>query len=533
MFNRRAAFPARFFWILLPCLFLLGAALVLIATASFGPGVSGDAVDYLSTADNLARGRGFIDFAGEPYIYWPPMYPLLLAAPRWLAGIDTFTTGRLLNALSFGLIVVLSGLLFWRSFPGEPLWALIGGLVALCSISFMRLAANIGSDVLFILLVLVFALFASRHAEAGRLIDLWGMALASGLAAVLRWSGITLVVTTVVVVLLIGRLNHKSSLSSSFFFGAVASLPFAIWVVGRNYRIMGTFLGNRDVGGIHVLENLHVTLVRMSHWLLPKSLTDRVPLWAFLALALLLLVFLNRRMDWSRFVRRLAAPVNAPYWVFSAIYLAFILLTTISADHPFYYDDRYQAPLYPFLMIFLGLAADELVLPHLGRFQERLGWRLPVARTALAAGFCAWLVYPAFGVYKYVQVSRTQGETSYNLYNTPAYLKSRLESFLVNLDIEPGATLYSNYPAAVYFLIRHETLRSPHTSMSRRPDKDYLIENYSDWPTTDKAYVIWFKPNNWNNYFDPRDLKPVAEMTPLYKRPDGEVWMVEKMGISK
>ena len=102
-----------------------------------------------------------------------------------------------------------------------------------------------------------------------------------------------------------------------------------------------------------------------------------------------------------------------------------------------------------------------------------------------------------------------------------------------NMDFEPGATLYSNYPAAVYFFTHHETLRSPHTSMSRRPDKVYLKENYTDWPNTGKAYVIWFKPNNWNNYFAPRNLKPVAEMTPLYKRPDGEVWLVEKMGTSK
>ncbi len=528
MINWRAARPARLFWILLPCLFLLGTVLVLLVTASFGPGVSGDAVDYLSTADNLARGRGFIDFAGDPYLYWPPLYPLLLAVPRWLAGVDTLTTGRWLNALGFGLIVVLSGLLFRRAFPDKPLWALIGGLVALCSISFMRLAANIGSDVLFILLVLVFALLASRYAEKRSSIDLWGMALVSGLAAVLRWSGVTLVATMIVMVLLEGRVDRKGSLRSGFLFGAVASLPFAAWVVGRNYRLMGTFLGNRQLKGIHVLQNLHLSLARVSHWLLPRTLTDRIPLYALLAFGLVLLLLLNRRRDWGRFIRRLVVPVTAPYWIFASIYLAFILLTSISADHLEFYDDRYQAPLYPFIMLFLGLAADELILTHLRRFQERSDWRLPLAQAALVAGFGAWLIFPTYGVYKYVLVSRTLGDTSYNLYNTAAYHKSHLVSFLVNMEFEPGATLYSNYPAAVYFFTRRETLRSPHTSMSRRPDKAYLKENYTDWPNARKAYVIWFKPNNWNNYFTPRNLRPIAEMTPLFKKPDGEVWLAEK-----
>ena len=533
MFKWRVVRSVRVLWIFLSCFFLLGTALVLLATASFGPGISGDAVDYLSTADNLARGHGFIDYAGDPYLYWPPLYPVLLAAPRWLAGVDTLVAGRLLNALSFGLVVALMALLFRRTFSDKLLWVPIGGLTALCSISLLRLAANIDSDVLFILLVLVFALLASRYLEKRHPGDLWGLALVSGLAAVLRWSGVVLLATMVVVVLIAGRANIKAALRSSLFFGVLASLPFTAWVVGRNYFLLGTFLGARRVKGILVLENLNDSLSRMSHWLLPRLLTDRIAFWAFLVLGLILLLLLNRRSNWVRFIRRLVSPPCIPYWIFTSIYLVFILLTTLSADHPGFYDDRYQAPLYPFVMLFLGMAANELILPHLRRVQMFQGWRLPLARMALLGGFCIWLIFPAFEVYKYVLVSQTMGDTSYNLYNTPVFRNSRLVSFLRNIEFESGDKLYSNYPAAVYFFLRRETLRSPNTPMSRRPDEEYLKENYADWPATEKAYVIWFKPNNWNDYFSPRDLKPVAEMTPLYKRPDGELWLAEKMVSSK
>ena len=229
-------------------------------------------------------------------------------------------------------------------------------------------------------------------------------------------------------------MNRKGSLLTGFLFGAVASLPFAAWVVGRNYRLMGTFLGNRQLKGIHVLQNLHLSLARVSHWLLPRTLTDRIPFYALLAFGLVLLLLLNRRRDWEGFIRRLVISVTAPYWIFASIYLAFILLTTISADHLEFYDDRYQAPLYPFVMLFLGLAADELILTHLRRFQARSGWRLDLAQVALVAGFGVWLFFPAYGVYKYVLVSRTLGETSYNLYNTLAYRESQLVSFLVNME---------------------------------------------------------------------------------------------------
>ena len=119
---------------LLPVLFgLLGLILVFFITQPYGVGISGDSVDYIATADHLLKGLGFLDYAGEPYLFWPPLYPLLLAGLSWLTGGDPVVLSGYLNAICFALIVTLAGLLFHRSFQRKVFWSSFGSLIALTS----------------------------------------------------------------------------------------------------------------------------------------------------------------------------------------------------------------------------------------------------------------------------------------------------------------------------------------------------------------------------------------------------------------
>ena len=87
-------------------LFLLGLSaialgLIVLSTSKYGAGVSSDAARNLSTADNLATGKGFVDMTGTPFVLWPPLYPLLLAGISLLTHGSTFQAAWYLDLLLY------------------------------------------------------------------------------------------------------------------------------------------------------------------------------------------------------------------------------------------------------------------------------------------------------------------------------------------------------------------------------------------------------------------------------------------------
>ena len=67
---------------------LAGVGLVLLSTARYGAGLSPDSVAYLDVARSLASGKGFVSHTGEPLVWWPPLYPMLLALIGFATGLD-------------------------------------------------------------------------------------------------------------------------------------------------------------------------------------------------------------------------------------------------------------------------------------------------------------------------------------------------------------------------------------------------------------------------------------------------------------
>src|SRR5882672_1555197 len=145
---------------------LVAAALVLLATAKRGPALSPDSAVYLSVADHLARGRGFVQFDGAPYVRWAPLYPLLLAiGPR--LGLAAVTVARVLQPLAFAGSVALCGAWLARhvTSPGWRVAAL--ALLALSTIG-IESAAFVWSESLDLLFTLGCLCALDRWADTGR-----------------------------------------------------------------------------------------------------------------------------------------------------------------------------------------------------------------------------------------------------------------------------------------------------------------------------------------------------------------------------
>ncbi|MCW5887795.1 MAG: hypothetical protein KIT07_06690, partial [Anaerolineales bacterium] len=144
---------SRRYYFCLALLALLGSLAVFAATLPWGPGLSTDGARYLSTAENLAAGRGLVDYLGEPLVHWPPLYPALLSGLHWLSGWDVLKLAQILNSLAFGGVILLSGVFLWRALLGQPVFALWASAVVATALPLLEVSANVASDPLFMLCV--------------------------------------------------------------------------------------------------------------------------------------------------------------------------------------------------------------------------------------------------------------------------------------------------------------------------------------------------------------------------------------------
>jgi hypothetical protein len=527
MRNFSFAFLNKYDWLSSLLFGILGFFLILYITAPYGAGVSGDSVDYVSTADNLLKGNGFIDYAGEPYLFWPPLYPLLLAGLSWLTGQDPFVVARFLNAVCFGLIVFLSGLLFRRSLRQSPIWSLLGSLIVLTSLSLVSLATNITSDPLFIVLALGYALLGGSYLGKPSTLKMLMISLLVAIAAILRWHGAILVASTCILILITNRRDLKAALGSTFLVGLIGSLPFALWVIGRNYRLLGTFLGQRDTANIDFWLNLNDSSRKIAHWYLPDQILRHISPFVILALVFVILLIFNKRANWRNFVSRLISSSHLAWVVFALIYYLFVLSTSVSYDHSAYFDDRYYAPLFVFLSLLLILLVSDLLVKPLDAFLSSRSLDFDLVQILLVIFIFVWLIYPSYRLYKYTIVSRDQGEPTYNAYNKKRFHQSLLVRYVEHYPLEAELPVYSNNASAAYSLMRNTTLRSPN-SARHRSDLDYFKSHFRDWPPSEQAYWIWFLPNYWGHYYPPEFIETIADLEPLFSSSDGSLYLVHR-----
>jgi hypothetical protein len=253
----------------------------------YGPGVSTDAVEYLSAAESFSTGQGFINYKGEPYHLWSPLYPFVLAVPKALFGIDPLQTGWVLNVIASGLIIWLSWVVINKCVPERKVWAYLGALTVLFSVSLLGVAANIASDPIFIVMVLVFFLLFDRFIQKGERWVLVLLTAVAGLAAIQRYLGVTLILSGFFGILYFCRQNHRQGILDSLSFLILASLPVVGWV-SRNWFLTGTFFGVRNPSKWLLGENLNDAFVKIMHWFFPYNLVSE-PIFSVAVLAVLIL----------------------------------------------------------------------------------------------------------------------------------------------------------------------------------------------------------------------------------------------------
>jgi hypothetical protein len=501
----------------------IGLVFILLTTSRYGAGVSSDAARNLSTADSLLAGKGFVDMIGGPFILWPPLYPLVLAGLSLLTKWNTFQAAWYLNVVLYAVNIWLSGWLLYMIFKEKPILAFAGALVILLSRSTLRIYANVASEPLFAMLMLLFFFAAAKLLKDGSGSALWLMFVIVGLATLQRYLGVVLFGVGGLVVV---AKNGFRGIFQAIIPLLVSILPTCMWVIFHNYPVSGTLFGPRDLGAMLPLENISLSLTKVFWWFIPRvSFLDPLLLrpWILLIGFTLLLTVVNKIADWRNWMTALKNDYVWPALVFSVIYYFLLAFTVVTADHLDLTSDRYYVVILPVVLALVFITLDKLLLSH-------INLRNSIVTYGLAGLAILWFAYPLYSLQGYIRQALIQGEpTNYNIANSAQFREmSVVKAAQPILDKDPSALVYSNYINIVWFIYRHpvETLPFEDATLSRDQRVADLKINYPTWPTQ-AGYIIWFTPNQYHHIVAPDELSTIANLKLLFKDKSGEIYFVQ------
>ncbi len=497
---------------------IAGVCLIYLAARRWGPGLSTDAVLNLSAAANLLQGRRFLDLYGNPMTQWPPLYAAIIAVLSKVTGMDIFQVGWHLNALTFGLIIFSSGILFHETYPDRPLFAYAGTLIVLTSLGLIQIASNIASDPLFLLLVVLFLLSALRFAKTRKPAYVFLMGLLACLAPFQKYAGLVLALTGSGYLLYYYRARLTQALLGSSLFLVFSGLPIIGWGLFHNRPITGTLFGTNKV--TNPLGDLYLLIEKLLYWFFPYSLIRIATPIGLLAAILIVIILINRRPHWKNWLNRLTADAQMANTIFSAIYGATLIFLVSYAEQRNLESQRYYVVILPSLLIILFAAIQELIPPRPGSPQEALKYRI------MTVLFVLWLVYPISKIQGYIQKSSEDEASGNNIYNTAAIRESDFLKTVYTLA-DTDQKLYSNYEAAAWFYLRKDILGLPRVDKKGQLDETALAEFRESVGPNGGGYIIWFRTIHIrDNLPEPGQLYQMAKIEPVFISSVGDVYHI-------
>jgi len=219
-----------------PALYLLGlvaAAVILVATSTFGIGVTAESETYTLAARNMALGHGLTVFtkAGEPTLLTQhaPLYAALLGT-FGRCGIDPIGAARWLSAALFGMTVLLVGLIL--KLLCSSVWLPpLGSLFALLSVVLLNLHFTALSEPLFIVCQLACLYLLLRFLFTSEIRFLFCAMAACALAVLTRYAGTALVAAGIAGLLLLDRnTSLRRRAAHAALFATLSCLPMLLWM---------------------------------------------------------------------------------------------------------------------------------------------------------------------------------------------------------------------------------------------------------------------------------------------------------------
>jgi hypothetical protein len=492
--------------VLVVTLSLAGVGIALLSTSRYGVGLSPDSAGYISAARNLLAGEGLRCYDAGWYTYWPPLFPLCLAAIG-LTGIDPAVAARFLNAFALGGIIFVAGMLLKHSLRSKCLVIIGTAAVLSCSLR-LGIASMAWTEPIFVLLIIAFTFYmpAFFAQPCGRTVTM--VSLIAALCSMQRYTGVTLIAAgSVLILLFLPNVTIRRRVRFLAIFLVISCMPLALWAV-RNYMLTSRLSGMNRLPSIYSLEENAVCSVdTITKWFVPEAVP--LSLRAGIVGLFILLSSAAIAFSCSRFAGK--ARRGCPHvWSLVVVLLTYIFLILPTHQVGVFdeiMNDRYLSPVSVLIVCLLLIGMDRAI--GLLRLTPKVGWLLSgVATIALAA----WLVHPATEVWERTQQQMRDGAGGYTL---TSWRESPLVNWLCEHRLE--GDLYSNAPEAIYALTDRGARTNPLRSQNLAPFREGLSSRQN-------KYLIWFSGVRRPYIYDLDEMILMFRMEKVAAVRDGAVY---------
>jgi 4-amino-4-deoxy-L-arabinose transferase-like glycosyltransferase len=504
--------------VLIPAILLGVAAFsgVIDLTQPPGPGLDPDALAYLGAATSLAHGHGLrvpsssweSSDTTAPLVHFPPAFPVAIAAGI-KAGATPLGAARLVEATS-AAVTVVAMLLAADAAGGVLATVIVLGILA-STPALIVVHGAILSEPLFLALLALFTWQMSRErrgADLSRTLILGALAAAATLT---RYAGISLVAAVVAEAwwtvdgkwIDTWRLRAKRALVAA----ELPVLVLVVWMLMRPHsdgaekiREVGLYtagFGATLVGGLDT----------MARWLAPGVNSDTARAMAAIAVLAAIYVLVVRTIRAAH--RGLVPASELRSYRATAIvlvsYLAVLFASRLLADPGIPLDNRMLAPV--FLLISLRVAVAMASFLRASIVSHRGIALLTIGVTA------SWMWGAEEVSTSMIEDYRVDGG------DLAGHEWSASPLIAWAAHAPPGAALYSNWPAAVWF----HTARAAHELPSDL-DPD-TVRAFREKLAAEHGALLSFGVRA-EDYAPPDSLAALAGLVAVERWPDGTVWRV-------
>lgn len=493
---------------------ILSCLIQAFMTAPFGIGLSPDSVNYLA-ASSFIDGQGFLDFKGQAFVSWPPLFPVLLGIIR-LVGLDPVNIMPYVQGFFIGATGALCTLfMYW--FSRSLILSVCVGLLILISPPLVGVASFLWSEPAYMFLMfstVLLTIWYLRHQSLPRLVLLGAFC---GLAFLQRYAGLSLVVATSLSILLLGNLSVKMKTKHIVIFGIFSCLPVSIWLL-RNFLTTNTLTGIR-----HFEKNLFGTasvtlLSELGTWFVPVRFGDNVAIivgLVILSTSTLLAVYAIRKNQ-EKYVLELGVLA-----VFITIYFVFIVYTLLTACC----SDRFLAPLYPVVIVFMaGLVV--FLISRFGRLNINFGGKVIAGFAAL--GIVSVLAINGVRAIALIEKFREQGGG----YNSRWWTENSIIEKLKQEPFVGDVCIFSNAPYALAYLLdvqcvglspRKGIFYHKSVEIDERPEFVSEIKEINV-----RVILVWFDNYRERIFFGVESFDEELSVKKLFQTNDGTVYEIKK-----
>lgn len=478
----------------------VGCIWIAFYTSKGGIGISPDSVAYLSTANHFAGSFRFSDYNNLPLVNFPLGYPFLLGAIKMVSGANLLILAPCLNAF------LLASALYAVSFLLTECGIQSGGfrllilLFILSNPGVLEVYSMLWSETVFLVLGLFFVIAFMHYLKTNSLSWLLWAALIVSFTGMVRYVGVTWIITGGILILFNARFNWQLKLKHALFFGITgSSLPLLNTL--RNYWVTDTIAGVRQSSLKSFTSNLEDFLNVLGYWFPLGNAENQSLLIIFGTLLLLLIiVLLGFRFIQQQFY-------NSPVTIislFTLVYGGFMLfIASVSRFETL--SSRLLIPLYIPILILIACF-----------FYKRITQNRQYKKWLVVALFLSG--YSAGAHYHYQTHAFNWegiGYAGIPGYTDMHWKSSPLLKFMKSHHQQYQAPIYSNANDAVFFLADMKANPLPH--------KDIPSE-ISDFLKTPHIYLVWFVYGKNEDLIDDAFIRKHYRQTSEWQFKDGSIF---------